>query len=116
MAPKSARESRGWKAGALAAAIAMSFGLASINAHALALGQLTVQSALGEPLRAEIEIPDINAEEAASLHANVAPPAAYTAAGLEYNPAVSNLQITLQRQPDGRSYLNLRCQIGRAHV
>ena len=86
----------------------MSFGLAGTNAHALALGRLTVQSALGEPLRAEIDIPDINAEEAASLHATVASPNAFKAAGLEYNPAVSHLQISLQRRPDGRSYLSLR--------
>lgn len=86
----------------------MSFGLAGTDAHALALGRLTVQSALGEPLRAEIDIPDINTEEAASLRATVASPDAFKAAGLEYNPAVSRLQISLQRRPDGRSYLSLR--------
>lgn len=105
---KSAKKPRGWKAGALTAAIAVSFSLASIDAHALALGELTVQSALGEPLRAEIEIPDINAAEAASLQTSVAPPADYQAAGLEYNPAVSKLRITLAHHPDGRAYLSLR--------
>ncbi|WP_244618255.1 FimV/HubP family polar landmark protein [Rhodoferax sediminis] len=102
------RKSCGWQAGAIAAAIAVSFGLAATDAHALALGRLTVQSALGEPLRAEIDIPDINAEEAASLRATVASPDAFKAAGLEYNAAVSRLQISLQRRPDGRSYLSLR--------
>lgn len=106
--PKSAKRPRGWKAGALTAAIAMSLGLAGIDAHALALGELTVQSALGEPLRAEIDIPDINAAEAASLQTSVAPPADYKAAGLEYNPAVSKLRITLAHHPDGRAYLSLR--------
>ena len=46
---------------------------------ALSLGRITVQSALGEPLRAEIDVPDINAEEAASLKASIALPEALSA-------------------------------------
>jgi len=53
---------------------------------------LTVQSALGEPLRAEVEVPDITAEEAASLKAAVAQPEAFTAAGLEYSAALTQLR------------------------
>lgn len=68
---------------------------------------MTVLSALGEPLRAEIEVPDINSDEAASLKASVASPEAFRAAGLDYNPAMSTLQATLQRRPDGRAYLRL---------
>jgi pilus assembly protein FimV len=55
-----------WHIGALAGAIALLGSLASLEAHALALGRITVLSALGEPLRAEIDIADINAEEADS--------------------------------------------------
>ncbi|MES2581748.1 MAG: FimV/HubP family polar landmark protein [Pseudomonadota bacterium] len=62
---------------------------------------------MGEPLRAEIEVPDINAEEASSLKASVASPAAFTAAGLEYNAAMTTLQASLQRRADGRAYLRL---------
>ncbi len=108
VAQKPVKKPGRWQASAAAAAVALCFGFAGTDAHALALGHLTVKSALGEPLRAEIDIPDINVEEAASLHANVASPDAYKAAGLEYNPAVTRLQITLQRRPDGRSYLSLR--------
>jgi pilus assembly protein FimV len=68
---------------------------------------MTVQSALGEPLRAEIDVPEINAEEAASLKTRVAAPEAFTAAGLDYNPAMTTLQATLQRRPDGRAYIRL---------
>ena len=74
---------------------------------ALSLGRVTVQSALGEPLRAEIEIPDISAEELGSLKAAVAHPDAFRVAGLEYNPAMANVQITLQRRQDGRAFLRL---------
>ena len=94
-----------WRKTALAAAAL--FCLWGTNASALSLGRITVLSALGEPLRAEIDIPDINAEESASLKAAVASPDVFRAAGLEYNPAMSGLQATLQRRSDGRSYIRL---------
>ncbi|MES2687123.1 MAG: FimV/HubP family polar landmark protein [Pseudomonadota bacterium] len=98
---------RRWRIGAVAAAIALAGTFTSLQVQALGLGRITVQSALGEPLRAEIDIPEINAEEAASLRASVASADAFKAAGLEYTAAVTNLQISLQRRPDGRSYLRL---------
>jgi len=90
---------------ALAVAAVLSFSAAP--AAALSLGRVTVQSALGEPLRAEIDLLDINAEEAASLQARVAQPDAFKAAGLDYNAALGNLRATLLRRPDGRAYLSL---------
>ena len=91
----------------MAAATATLLGFAATDAMALSLGRLTVQSALGEPLRAEIDILDINADEAASVRTSIAPPNAFVAAGLEYNAAVSGLQTSLQRRSDGRSYIRL---------
>ena len=96
-----------WRIGALASAIALLGSLASLEAHALALGRITVQSALGEPLRAEIDIADITADEASSLKASVASADTFKAAGLEYTAALSGLQINLQRRADGRAYLRL---------
>ena len=74
---------------------------------ALSLGRVAVQSALGEPLRADVEVLNINAEEIASLKSTVALPERFKAAGLEYNPALSTLQASLQRWPDGRVYIRL---------
>jgi len=91
----------------LALAAAVTLGLASPDALALALGRVTVQSALGEPLRADIELPEINAEEIASLRATVASPDVFRAQGLEYSQALPGVQITLQRRPDGRYFLRL---------
>lgn len=96
-----------WQVSAVAAAAAALWGLWAPDANALALGRVSVQSALGEPLRAEIDLPDINASEAETLRATPASPDAFRAAGLEYNPALGNVQITLQRRPDGRMYLRL---------
>jgi pilus assembly protein FimV len=65
-------------------------------------------SALGEPLRAEIEILDINADEAASLKSSVAQPETFRNAGLEYSAsAIAGMQITLKKRADGRSYLQV---------
>lgn len=100
-------KSHRWQKTALAAAAIALLGLSGTGAYALSLGRLTVQSALGEPLRAEIDIPEITAEEAASLKAGVASPDAFVAAGLDYSPAMSSLQASLQRRADGRAYLRL---------
>ncbi|NCN71190.1 MAG: fimbrial protein FimV [Betaproteobacteria bacterium] len=88
-------------------ATAVVLGLGATNANALSLGRVNVQSALGDPLRAEIEILDINADEASSLVTKVATPDAFKAAGLDYNVVMTNLQTTLQRRPDGRAYIKL---------
>ena len=100
-------KSHRWHTTAIATAVAALFGLCGTNAAALSLGRVTVQSALGEPLRAEIEVPEINAEEAASLKATVALPETFRAAGLDYNPAMATLQATLQKRADGRSFIRL---------
>ncbi len=100
-------KSHRWQRTAVAAAAIALLGLSTNGAWALSLGRITVQSALGEPLRAEIDVPEINAEEAASLKTGVASAEAFAAAGLEYNPAMSSLQATLQRRADGRAYIRL---------
>lgn len=96
-----------WRLGALASAVALLGSLTSLETHALGLGRISVQSALGEPLRAEIDIAEINAEEAASLRAGVASAEVFRAAGLEYSSSISDLQISVQKRADGRSYLRL---------
>lgn len=96
-----------WRLGALAGAIAVLGSFSSFDAQAMALGRVTVQSALGEPLRAEIDIADINAEEAATLRAGPASAEAFRAAGLDYTSAMAELQVSLQRRANGRAYLRL---------
>lgn len=96
-----------WRKIAAALAAGAFFSLWGMNAAALSLGRITVQSVLGEPLRAEIEVPDLNAEEAASLITSVALPEAFKAAGLDYNPALTGLQATLQKRADGSAFIRL---------
>jgi pilus assembly protein FimV len=96
-----------WRSPVAAAVLALALGFASQDAAALALGRVSVLSALGEPLRAEIDVPQITAEEAASLSTSVAKPEAFRAAGLEYNAALANAQISLQRRANGTAFLRL---------
>ncbi|RDK05794.1 FimV/HubP family polar landmark protein [Cupriavidus lacunae] len=75
--------------------------LAQPAAYAAGFGQLRVQSNLGQPLQAEIDISGVSAEEAAGLSVKLAPPAAYAAAGLTYLPAVGSLRLEVERRPNG---------------
>jgi pilus assembly protein FimV len=99
---------RKWQASALALAAAALVWLPATDAHALALGRVTVLSGLGEPLRAEIDVPEITPDEAASLRLSVAPVEAFRARGMEYSQALATAQVTLQRRPDGRYFLRLQ--------
>lgn len=90
-----------------AAALVSTLLLQPGEANALALGRVVVQSALGDPLRAEIDVPEISAAEASSLQVGLAPGATYRAAGIDISPALARLEITLQRRADGRAYLRL---------
>ncbi len=81
--------------------------LCAAPAWALGLGRITVQSALGESLKAEIDVTSITADEASSLRLRVAPAQAYRAAGVDYNPALAPAQVQVVRRPDGRSVLRV---------
>ena len=96
-----------WRFGVLASAVALLGSLSTMEAHALALGRVTVQSALGEALRAEVDIAEINAEEANSLRVSIGSAEAFKAAGLEYSASVVGLQVSLQKRSNGRSFLRL---------
>lgn len=68
-----------WKFSLLATAAALSTGLYISDASALTLGRVTVQSALGEPLRAQVALPNITPAEADSLHVSIASPDVFRA-------------------------------------
>lgn len=89
----------------LAAALALLGG--SLDAQALVLGAIAMRSALGEPLRAEIEVPQISAEEAASLQAAVASRDTFRGIGVDYAPALSGARVSLHRRASGQAYLHL---------
>lgn len=91
----------------LSTAVAFGLGLVSVDAAALALGRLNVQSALGEPLRAEIEVTQIAPAEADGLKVNIAPAEAFNAAGVPYSSVLADIRTSLQRRADGRYVVRL---------
>ena len=97
---------RHWRR-AIPLACAALLGLWGPQAMALSLGRVVVQSALGEPLRAEIDFLELSPEEASTLSTAIASPDAFRAAGLSYVPAVAGLQASLQKRADGRLFVRL---------
>jgi pilus assembly protein FimV len=91
---------------AAAVALALSTGWAG-SADAAGLGRLTVQSGLGQPLRAEVEVTALSKDEAGSLSARLAPVEAFKQAGLEYNAALASLRFAVDRRPDGRAVIKI---------
>ncbi|WP_296948273.1 FimV/HubP family polar landmark protein [uncultured Massilia sp.] len=89
----------------LTAAVASALVLASA-AHAAGLGKLTVLSALGQPLRAEIELTSVSPEEASGLAAKLASPEAFRNANIEFNPALLSLRFAVE-QRGGRQFIRV---------
>jgi len=71
------------------------------SAHAAGLGRLTVQSSLGQPLRAEIELTAVAADELASLAPRLAPAEAYRQANIELNPTLLSLRFAVEQRAGG---------------
>ncbi|GAP36573.1 FimV/HubP family polar landmark protein [Piscinibacter sakaiensis] len=79
----------------------------ALPVQALTLGRASVQSNLGELLRAEVEFENLNADEAESLRAFVASAETYRQSGVELNPALSGARVVLQRIAGRRPALRI---------
>ncbi|OFA02269.1 hypothetical protein JAB9_13410 [Janthinobacterium sp. HH107] len=80
--------------------------LLSPAASAAELGKITVLSAAGQPLRAEVELSAIKPGEAASLLAKLAPPEAYRQANVEFNPALNALTFAVENR-NGKPFIRI---------
>lgn len=68
-----------------------------LTAGAAGLGKLTVQSAIGQTLRAEVEL-SASAEELASMTARLAPPSAFKQAGVEFASSLSGVKVQVDKR------------------
>jgi pilus assembly protein FimV len=91
----------------LAAALAVALLACAGSAWSAGLGRLTVQSALGQPLRAEVEITSMSRDEAATINARLASPEAFRLAGLDYNAALANLRFAIDRRDNGTAVIRI---------
>jgi len=78
-----------------------------LMANAAGLGRLSVTSALGQPLAAEIELFAADKAELQSLSANLASDQAFRDARVEYAPVLSSLRFSVETKPDGRAVLKV---------
>ena len=76
------------------------FVLVLSSAHAAGLGKLTVLSALGHPLKAEIELTAVANDEADSIVVKLASHEAYRQANLEFNSILYSLRFVVEKRGD----------------
>src|SRR6185437_11411823 len=83
-------------------------GALAFHGHALALGlgKLTVESALGQPLSARIELTSATKDDLDSLRAKIAEPNAYRQNNLTYQATLSRARVSLENG-GGQPYLKV---------
>ncbi len=75
--------------------------------NAAGLGKLKVISALGQPLRAEIDLLSIPKDEIDLVTAKIAPVDAYKQARIERQEGLSAVRFTVEKRPNGEPYLKV---------
>ncbi|WP_167145238.1 FimV family protein [Pseudomonas sp. OTU750018] len=88
---------------AIAAASALSSGMA----HALGLGEVTLQSALNQPLVAEIELLEVRDLASNEVIPTLASPEAFTKAGVDRQFFLTDLKFTPVLKPNGKSVIRV---------
>ena len=87
--------------------LAASLALSPLWVNAAGLGRITVQSGLGQPLRAELEVTAAR-DEISSLTAKLASADAFRIAGIDYQPALSSVQFSREvKERNGRRYIEV---------
>ncbi len=76
----------------------------STTVSAVGMGGINVSSALGQPLKADIELVAISKSEKDSLTARLASPESYKNAGLEY-PYGNVFKFQIESRADGQTYI-----------
>jgi pilus assembly protein FimV len=74
----------------------------------LGLGEIHLNSALNEPMNAEIDLIAAGPEELAALRASLAPKDAFTRYGIDRPPFLSTLTFRVGKSKDGRDVLLVR--------
>jgi pilus assembly protein FimV len=78
-----------------------------IPALSLGLGKLTVQSGLGQPLSAQIELTSAQRDELDSLRARIADPSVYRDNNVTYPGSLARARVTLEQNGNNPPYLRI---------
>jgi len=87
--------------------LAVVFGLMPCIASAAGLGKLTVLSALGQPLLAEIDLVTVQKEELSTLTARLAAPEAFQQARIPYSTALVGVRMSIEKRSNGAPYVKI---------
>src|ERR1700679_787567 len=80
----------------------------SNSSFALGLGEIHLNSALNEPMNAEIDLIAVSPDELSALRAELAPREAFTRYGIDRPPFLSTLTFKVAKSKDGRDVLLVR--------
>ena len=72
-----------------------------LNVHAVRMGALSVDSALGEPLSASIRLYDAEGVAVNAVTVSMAPPSVYDSLGLIYNDLISKINLRYENAANG---------------
>ncbi len=86
----------------LAAALALPGTAASVG-----LGRMTLQSSLGQPLSAQIELTAVTNEDLGSVTARIADSSLYRQNSLTYQSVLSRARVAIERRPNGEAILKV---------
>jgi pilus assembly protein FimV len=78
-----------------------------LTASSAGLGKLTISSALGQPLAAEIDLLSVTPEEADSLNVRMATAEAFRDARVDPAPILASVRFSIEKRADGKPYLKL---------
>jgi pilus assembly protein FimV len=87
-------------------ALAVAMAMLPLTAGAAGLGKLTVLSALGQPLKAEVDI-SASRDEVPTLSARLAPAEAFRQQGIEYAAGLSGIRMAVDKRPSGQPYVRI---------
>ena len=88
--------------------VALCMALLPISVFAAGLGKLNVDSGIGEPLRANIELLSVSPEELASITASIASVEAYATQGIERPSSHNGIKVEIAKNANGTPVLKLK--------
>jgi pilus assembly protein FimV len=77
------------------------------SANAAGLGKLSVQSALGQPLRAEIELLSVTKDDLADISARLASAEAFKRARIDRQEVLGNLRFSVDQRSNGQPVIRI---------
>ena len=87
--------------------VALGLALAAEIAPAAGFGKINVNSALGQPLAAEIDLLNVSPDDLVGMQVRLASPEAFREANVELSPALGSVRFSIEKRPGGQSYIRV---------